>query len=446
MVLAGRYRLGRVLGRGGMAVVYGGIDDRLDRQVAVKVLRAELAADAGLRSRFETEARSAARLVHPNVVSVFDTGESGGRPYIVMEQLSGETLADRIRAAPLAEAAAASVGAEVLAALAMAHAAGIIHRDVKPANILVCRDGSVKVADFGIAKGLEPQPGEPTDLTATAMLIGTPAYLAPERLAGQPATVRSDLWSVGVVLYEALAGTKPFGGATPLAVAGAIQHTDPVPLAQHRPDLGRAVLGTVTRALARQPEDRFESANQMADALAGRISAGAAPGSAGVPGLVDPTVADPAYQATSLLPGAAGPAGGLGPAVLGTAATAEDGPPGPPRRGPRSGQGRRSRALLLAVLVLALLGAVVAIALQPSSTGRSPVPSSPPSTTNLVNPTTLAPTTRPPPTTRPLPTTTLPTTTTLAPTTAATTGPMTVPPPAGRGGHGDQGPGSGKGG
>lgn len=410
-----------------MAVVFEGVDDRLDRQVAIKVLRADLAADPGLRSRFEAEARSAARLVHPNVVSVFDTGESGGRPYIVMERLSGETLADLIRGGPLGEAEAMRLGAEVLAGLSVAHGAGIIHRDIKPGNILVAGNGSVKVADFGIAKGLEPRPGQSADLTSTTMLIGTPAYLAPERLAGQPATVACDLWAVGAVLYEALAGVKPFVGATSLAVAGAIQHTDPVRLDEHRPDIGSAVVVTVTRALARRPEDRFESAAQMADALAGRGLG--VPVTAAIPGVggLDPTVVlpgDPVADPTSLLPGAPrvavdrvavtqeGRRTGASPARL---------PPGAPSR-----RSRRSRALVIAVLVLAALAAVLAIAL-PSATRPAPTP-----ITNI------------PPhsqTTNSLTTTSQATTTSLV-TTTSTVATSTIP--AAPGGHG-KGPGHGGG-
>ncbi len=409
-----------------MAVVFEGVDDRLDRQVAIKVLRADLAADPGLRSRFEAEARSAARLVHPNVVSVFDTGESGGRPYIVMERLSGETLADLIRGGPLGEAEAMRLGAEVLAGLSVAHGAGIIHRDIKPGNILVAGNGSVKVADFGIAKGLEPRPGQSADLTSTTMLIGTPAYLAPERLAGQPATVACDLWAVGAVLYEALAGVKPFVGATSLAVAGAIQHTDPVRLDEHRPDVGSAVVVTVTRALARRPEDRFESAAQMADALAGRGLG--VPVTAAIPGVggLDPTVVlpgDPVADPTSLLPGAPrvavdrvavtqeGRRTGASPARL---------PPGAPSR-----RSRRSRALVIAVLVLAALAAVLAIAL-PSATrpAHAPITNIPPhsQTTNSLTTTSQATTTS------------LVTTSTVATTTI----------PAAPGGHG-KGPGHGGG-
>ena len=154
-----------------MAEVYEGHDERLDRAVAVKVLRPEMAADTGVRERFEAEARSAARLSHPNVVAVFDTGEDEGTPYLVMERLPGETLADRMAAGPVDQAWLRRVAGDVLGALGAAHAAGLVHRDVKPGNILLAADGSAKVADFGIAKSLELA----GDLTGTGLLVGTPA-------------------------------------------------------------------------------------------------------------------------------------------------------------------------------------------------------------------------------------------------------------------------------
>ena len=210
-MVAGRYRLGNPLGSGGMAEVFDAMDERLERPVAVKLLRTELSGDPGLRRRFEIEARAAARLVHPNVVGVFDTGEVGDRPYIVMERLPGATLADRLREGRMDEPGTRRLASEVLGALAAAHAAGILHRDVKPSNILWTRDGSVKVADFGIAKGMEPLLDTETgDITATNLVIGTPAYLAPERLAGQPATPRSDLWSLaaGVRVFRCREGAR----------------------------------------------------------------------------------------------------------------------------------------------------------------------------------------------------------------------------------------------
>ena len=264
-LLGRRYRLGPLLGRGGMAEVYEGHDERLDRAVAVKVLRPEMAADTGVRDRFEAEARSAARLSHPNVVAVFDTGEDEGTPYLVMERLPGETLADRMAAGPVDQAWLRRVAGDVLGALGAAHAAGLVHRDVKPGNILLAADGCAKVADFGIAKSLEVV----GDLTGTGLLVGTPAYLAPERLDGRPATERSDLYALGVVLYEALAGTKPFVGDTPVAMAQAVLHDVPPRLVEVRPDVDPDLAAAAERSMARDPSSRPASAREMARLLAG---------------------------------------------------------------------------------------------------------------------------------------------------------------------------------
>ena len=292
-VLGGRYRLGGLLGRGGMAEVYEGWDERLDRPVAVKLLRPDMAADPLLRNRFEVEARAAARLSHPNVVAVFDTGEDDGTPFIVMEQLPGETLADIMVAGPVDQEWLRRLTRDVLAALAAAHTAGIVHRDVKPGNILISHDGSAKVADFGIAKAVEGVVG---DTTATGVLLGTPAYLAPERLDGQPATPQSDLYSLGVVLYEALAGVKPFTGATPLAVADAIMRSEPVPLAEARPGVDPVLAGVVEQALAKDPALRPPSALEMAAAL-GVAPAEATAAVPGGEGDADATVVDVAPPA-----------------------------------------------------------------------------------------------------------------------------------------------------
>ena len=262
-VLGGRYRLGSLLGRGGMAEVYDAVDERLDRAVAVKVLRTDVAMDPDVRRRFEAEARAAARLSHPNVVAVFDTGEDDGIAWMVMERLPGETLADRMGRGQPDEHWIARMAGDVLGALGSAHQAGIVHRDVKPANILLGSDGCAKVADFGIAKVLEGV----DDTTHTGQLIGTPAYVAPERIDGLPATPRSDLYSLGVVLYEALAGEKPFRGTTPISVAYAVRHTEPRPLTEIRPDLPAHFIAAVHRAMERDPERRFATAAEMAHAL-----------------------------------------------------------------------------------------------------------------------------------------------------------------------------------
>ena len=269
LLVAGRYRLGELLGTGGMADVYDAIDERLDRPVAVKVLRPEMAVREDVRLRFEAEARSAARLIHPNVVGVFDSGEDedGALPYLVMERLPGETLADRMQdeAGSLDTDWVLRTAGDVLLALGAAHTAGLVHRDVKPANILIATDGCAKVADFGIAKSLEVAAA--ADLTSTNQLVGTPAYVAPERILGKPASPQSDLYAVGVLLYEALAGRKPFTGDTPVATAYAIQHETPDPLAELRPDLAPGVVAAVEQAMDRDPSRRFASAAEMAAAL-----------------------------------------------------------------------------------------------------------------------------------------------------------------------------------
>ncbi len=262
-VIADRYELGRLLGRGGMGEVREGLDLRLGRHVAVKLLRADLAADGELSRRFEVEARAAAGLSHPHVVAVYDTGEHEGVPYIVMELLSGRTVGDEIEAGPLSSPRVEQLALQVLAALDAAHGAGVVHRDIKPRNLLLTSDSSVKVGDFGIAKVAEGL----GDMTVTGQVLGTPGYLAPERLAGQPATPRSDLFSVGVVLYEALSGTKPFSGSTPWEVAHALGAGEHLPLDQAVPGLLPRLVATVERAMNKDPEERFATAADMARAL-----------------------------------------------------------------------------------------------------------------------------------------------------------------------------------
>jgi serine/threonine protein kinase len=250
-----------------MAEVYAATDRRLRREVAVKLLLPAMAARPDVRRRFEAEARAAASLTHPNAVAVFDTGEHDGVAFIVMERLPGETLADRLATGPVDPEWARRLARDVLGALSAAHAAGIVHRDVKPGNILLTPDGSAKIADFGIATSLDADP------TSASHLIGTPAYLAPERLDGAPASPRSDLYSLGVVLYEALTGAKPFPGDVPVAVAHSIHEGTHPPLADVRPDIDAGLARVVEQAMARDPEARFPSAAAMTAALA--VPAGA---------------------------------------------------------------------------------------------------------------------------------------------------------------------------
>src|SRR3954471_10742295 len=262
LVLGGRYELGPPLGQGGMGAVYSAQDGRLGRAVAVKLLRADLAEQPTARRRFDTEARAAARLAHPNVVIVYDSGEEAGVPYLVMECLSGRTLADELAAGPLPLDRVLQVAREVVAALRAAHAAGVIHRDIKPSNALLTEDGHIKVSDFGIAKLTET-----LDQTMTADLVATPVYLAPERIAGKPASTRSDLYSLGVLLYEAVTGRRPFDGNAPLAVMHAIEHGTVAPVSSLRPDAPGDLVALIERAMARDPRARFDSAAEMAAAL-----------------------------------------------------------------------------------------------------------------------------------------------------------------------------------
>ena len=260
--LAGRYALGELLGRGGMGEVRAGEDVRLGRAVAVKLLREDLAKQADVRRRFEVEARAAAGIAHPNVVTVYDSGEENGQPFIVMERLPGRTLADELLDGPLRPERVGAVGIQVAAALAAAHEQGVLHRDLKPANLLVCPDGTIKVADFGIAKTV----GD--DLTRTGELVGTVAYLAPERVRGLPATVRSDVYALGTVLYQALSGRKPYDADTPAGMMSAVVEGRHVPLADLCPDASPALVANIERAMAVEPDDRFGSAVDVLAALA----------------------------------------------------------------------------------------------------------------------------------------------------------------------------------
>lgn len=262
-LLAGRYELHDVLGRGATGVVYRGRDQLLGRDVAIKLLYADLLDDHQAATRFQQEAQLAARVHHPNAVAIFDTGVHDGQPYIVMECLPGETLASRIATAPLAIDDVLAIGAQLLAALDAAHQQGVIHRDIKPANLLLASNGAVKVADFGIATSVDR-----TALTTVGSVVGTLAYLAPERLQGDVATEQSDIYAVGVVLYEALTGLKPFSSTTPAALLTEISTGSPIDITDRRSDVSPALADVVMRALEREPQARHASAAAMASALA----------------------------------------------------------------------------------------------------------------------------------------------------------------------------------
>lgn len=272
-VLAGRYRLVRSIASGGMAEVWEGIDQVLARRVAVKVLHPHLALDESFVRRFEGEAVAAARLAHPSIVSVYDTLTDDGVNAIVMELVTGTTLrADIDQHGPLTITAVLAIGSQVADALSTAHASRLVHRDVKPANILLSGDGRVLVADFGIAKAAAD-----SDLTSDGTMIGTAKYLAPEQVTGGGVDGRTDLYALGVTLYEALTGQAPFVGDNDTSTAIMRLRTDPVPLRHHRPDVPPAVEAVVQRAMARDPDDRFSSASAMRHAL---LAAGADPSQA----------------------------------------------------------------------------------------------------------------------------------------------------------------------
>jgi len=261
-VLRQRYELGARLGAGATGDVYDADDVRLHRRVAVKLLRAELGAEPEVRRRFGTEARAAARLAHPSIVRVFDAGEDDGRAFIVMERLSGRTLADEVADGHFDSARMRRLALELLGALDAAHRVGILHRDLKPSNVLLAAGGHWKLTDFGIAKVLDD-----ADVTSTGVVVGTPAYLAPERHGGEPATARSDLWSLGVVLYEAATGERLFRGPSPVAAARAVLDDPIVPLTQRCPHLDGQLARVVDWALARDPASRVASAGDMRQAL-----------------------------------------------------------------------------------------------------------------------------------------------------------------------------------
>jgi eukaryotic-like serine/threonine-protein kinase len=272
-LLSGRFRLEERVGSGGMSTVYRAFDETLERWVAIKILQNEIADDDDQLERFRREARSVARLNHPHVVTVIDAGEDQGCPYIVFEYISGETLKERIRRLgrlPVPEALAYAI--EIARALEAAHAEMLVHRDVKPQNVLLDTDGRAKVTDFGIARSLEGDGG----LTLAGRVLGTTDYVSPEQALGQEVTPQSDIYSLGIVLYEMLTGDVPFKADAPVAVA--MKHVrEPMPDVQlARPEVSANTAAIVDYATAKETRNRYQTIEQMLNDLEGALALEAA--------------------------------------------------------------------------------------------------------------------------------------------------------------------------
>jgi serine/threonine-protein kinase len=346
-MVGGRYQLGELLGRGGMAEVRKGVDTRLGRVVAVKRLRTDLASDATFQARFRREAQSSASLNHPAIVAVYDTGEEpkddGGtmvaQPYIVMEFVAGRTLRDILREGrKILPERALEITSGVLSALDYSHRAGIIHRDIKPGNVMLTPTGDVKVMDFGIARAISDAA---SSMTQTAAVVGTAQYLSPEQARGESVDSRSDVYSAGCLLYELLTGRPPFVGDSPVAVAYQHVREPAAPPSHHDADLTPQIDAIVMKSLAKRVEDRYQSAAQMRADIERYLSG--RPVSVVMPPVPDD---DPPTSAT---------------AVVATPTTAETmvRRPLPPQEEER---GRRVWLwLVLGLLVLALLAAAYAV-------------------------------------------------------------------------------------
>jgi serine/threonine-protein kinase len=347
VLLGNRYELGGILGRGGMADVRIGRDQRLGRTVAIKQLRPDLASDESFQARFRREAQSAAALNHPSIVAVYDTGEAADAhglhiPYIVMEYVDGQTLRDLLRdGRKILPERALSIVADVLDALDYSHRAGIIHRDIKPANVMLTPEGQVKVMDFGIARAIAD-----ASVTQTAAVIGTAQYLSPEQARGETVDARSDIYSTGCLLYELLAGRPPFIGDSPVSVAYQHVREEARPPSQFNPDVSGNVDHIVAKALAKRTDERYQSAADMRNDIE-RVLAGhaVAPPSAPSPGSAT-TVA-----AVDALSGLSGSPNTTQVTQAVPAADAAALPP-PSRRKPSSG---RSKFAFWALALIALV-------------------------------------------------------------------------------------------
>jgi serine/threonine protein kinase len=271
--LAGRYQVGDLIGRGGMADVHVGTDARLGRRVAIKLLKPSLANDPAFRSRFRREAQDAAKMAHPTIVRIFDAGEetvtdAGGHetlvPFIIMEYVDGRLLKDVVAEGPLDPAEACRIIEQVLTALEYSHRAGVVHRDIKPGNIMITASGQVKVMDFGIARAISDSAAT---IAETSAIVGTASYFSPEQARGEAVDARTDLYSTGIVLFELLTGRAPFRGENPVAVAYQHVNAEAVPPSSLNPKVSPAIDAVVLRSLAKDRFERYQSASEFRDDL-----------------------------------------------------------------------------------------------------------------------------------------------------------------------------------
>jgi eukaryotic-like serine/threonine-protein kinase len=297
--LGGRYRLEALIGTGGMAKVYRAMDTQLDRIVAVKILSEQFAADDSFVERFQREARTAAKLNNPNIVGVYDSGSERDVHYIVMEYVEGRTLADFLaQGGRLSPIKAVELAEAVATGLAAAHAQGIVHRDVKPGNVMVTRDGQVKVTDFGIARLTTTA----ETVAQTAAVLGTASYLSPEQAQGRPVDARTDIYSLGTVLYELLTGVPPFQGDTPVAVAYKHVQETPVLPSVRNPEVAPQLDAIDMKAMAKNPQNRYQTANELREDLERARNGQAVSATPIMPGAATTQVIDRGAEPTGVLP------------------------------------------------------------------------------------------------------------------------------------------------
>ncbi|HEV3266494.1 MAG TPA: Stk1 family PASTA domain-containing Ser/Thr kinase, partial [Acidimicrobiales bacterium] len=353
-VFSERYELNHLIARGGMAEVYRAHDRLLDRPVALKVLFPELSVDRSFVERFRREAQAAANLSHPNIVPVFDWGEDSGAYFIVMEFIDGRPLSSILKTAgPLSADRAADIGSHVAAALGYAHKHGVIHRDVKPGNVLITDEGQVKVTDFGIARAINTE----ESLTQTGAVMGTATYFSPEQAEGIGVDPRSDIYSLGVVLFEMVTGRAPFLGDTPVAVASKhVRDTPPVPR-EINASIPPTFEAIILKSMAKDPDHRYATAEELrADLL--RFNEGRS-----VLAMNDPTAMQAALGATQVV-GAVGGAD-VTQAISAQSRVGAGGPGGPGDNGiAESGRDRnRTRTYVIVLVILLAILAIVGVLL-----------------------------------------------------------------------------------